>query len=67
MRLDHVKTVCYNKQHKLQFLHANNVCVIYNSLKKPYIIAELCISNPANKYNMTSSTYCPNLRRKTVF
>jgi len=65
MRLDHVKTLCYNKQHKLQFLHTNNLCV-YNSLKKPYIIAKLCILNPVNKYNVTSSTYCPNLRRKSI-
>jgi len=52
-RLDHVKTLCYNKQHKLQFFHTNNLCV-YKSLKKPYIIAKLCILTPANKYNMTS-------------
>jgi len=55
MRLDHVKKLCYNRQHKLQFLHTNNLCV-YNSLQKLYIIAKLCILNPANKYNVTSLT-----------
>jgi len=66
MRIDHVKTLCYHKQHKLQFLYTNNLCV-YNSLKKTYIIAKLCILNPANKYNMTSSTYCPNIGEKQYF
>jgi len=41
MRLGHVETLCYNEQHKLQFFHTNSLC-IYNSFKKPIIIANNC-------------------------